>query len=366
MRLLFIAFELDEDSAVLAWQGRVANALAAHCEQVVAVAEKVGRYEPADNVEVHALPGRPWGIPRKLGSAVLLNPWFYRLCRRRRIDACFIHMAAPWAYRLAPAFRLLDLPTLVWYAHGSVNRALRWVHRCADRIVTSTPEGFRLPSNKCHVIGQGIDTKLFVLTRPAGMQNHTLVYSGRLSSRKRIELLIETLALLRGEHALPITLRLIGGVITSADQAYLAELKADVQRRQLGPYVRFDGHIPMSTMPAVYNDAFLHINVSQTNSMDKTVLESLACGCPVLTSNEAFPGLLNDAGYPQFILADDSPPAIAQRVAELYRTQDQYAPEAMRALIVGHHDLDSYAGKIITQLGAIRRGSATKVARIAE
>ena len=45
----------------------------------------------------------------------------------------------------------------------------------------------------------------------------------------------------------------------------------------------------MGELPAIYGSAFLHLNLSQTGSMDKTILESLACGCPTLIRSRPRP-----------------------------------------------------------------------------
>ncbi len=87
--------------------------------------------------------------------------------------------------------------------------------------------------------------------------------------------------------------------------------------------------------------------------MDKTVLEAFACGCPVLTSNEAFHELL--AAYPEFIIRDERPEAIAEQVLMLHANRDRYKPDDLRALILDKHDIHSYAEKILMQLHEIVR-----------
>ena len=87
--------------------------------------------------------------------------------------------------------------------------------------------------------------------------------------------------------------------------------------------------------------------------MDKTVLEALACGCPALTSNEAFRELL--AGYPEFLLHDPRPVAIADAVLDLHRRRDAYDRAALRRLVVGRHDLDGYVEKVRANLEELSR-----------
>ena len=50
---------------------------------------------------------------------------------------------------------------VLWYAHTSVTPTLRLAHALADRCLTSTPAGFRIPSEKLFVVGQGIDLDQF-------------------------------------------------------------------------------------------------------------------------------------------------------------------------------------------------------------
>jgi glycosyltransferase involved in cell wall biosynthesis len=206
-----------------------------------------------------------------------MNIPVWRWCASERFDAVFVHMSADWAYRLAPCWRQFGLPVLLWYAHGTVTNRLRKAHEQAACVVTSTPEGFRIPSSKVRVIGQGIDTDLF--TPPASRpDNATIVAVGRVSRRKSVDLMLDTLAWLKANAPqYPFNLRIIGPTLTRDDSAYAVELADTVERRDLA--VTFEGPRAMGELPAVYGSAFLHLNLSQTGSMDKTILESLACGC---------------------------------------------------------------------------------------
>jgi len=349
MRILIINYEMNEDSGVLAWQARVARELASHSEFVVVLTERLDRFEPPPNMYIEALTPRPLGLPRRFGSALLLNWQAFRLCRRYRIDACFIHMASDWAYYLYPTFRLCGIPVLLWYAHGTVTPRLRLAHACASRVVTSTPEGFRIPSPKVRVIGQGVDTELFRPPEERAELCNDLITISRVSRRKRIDLLLSVMDVLRGIPGAPgLRLRVIGPLLTPDDLTYDAALRARVWRTGLQDWVEFVGFVPQEYIPTFYRSAFLHINVSQTGSMDKTVLEALACGCPVLTSNEAFREMLAD--YPEFIIRDERPEAIAEQVLSLYARREQYDPAQLRMLVVGKHDLPSYIQRLLVQL----------------
>ncbi|MFH1881976.1 MAG: glycosyltransferase, partial [Planctomycetota bacterium] len=151
----------------------------------------------------------------------------------------------------------------------------------------------------------------------------------------------------------PLRLRLIGTTITREDQYYEIELRDQVWRLELQDWIEFVGFVPQAYIPVYYRRAFGHLNVSQTGSMDKTVVEALACGCPVLTSNEAFFNMLQ--GYPEFIIRDERPEAIAGQILKLHARRNQYDRAALRALVVGQHDMYTYVQKVLVNLQEICR-----------
>jgi glycosyltransferase involved in cell wall biosynthesis len=225
-----------------------------------------------------------------------------------------------------------------------VTPQLHRAHTHATRIVTSTPEGFRIPSDKVRIIGQGIDTDLFVPSPlPAG--NATIVAVGRVSRRKSVALMVETLAWLK-THAPrhPFMLRFVGPTLTRDDEAYAGEIKALVHARGLTHAVAFDGPQPMGALPGIYSSAFAHLNLGETGSLDKAILESLACGRPTVTSNPAAFDVLSR--FPDFIIRDRSPEAIGAQLCRVYERRHDFAPDHLRALVAGHHDLDSYTDRV--------------------
>ncbi|MEP7356321.1 MAG: glycosyltransferase family 4 protein [Anaerolineales bacterium] len=353
MNVLIVNYEMDDASPVLAWQARVAREVAGLVEHVVVLTEKIGRHSGAPNMAVEAFGRLPLGLPRRVGLPLLFNARVARLCRQHRVEVCFVHMAADWAYYLYPALRLLRIPILLWYAHGTVTPRLRLALACASRVVTSTPEGFRIRTPKLRVIGQGVDTELFQAPGSRPDTSAAMVTIGRVSRRKRLDVLLEVMAELNRTTSAPsLKLRVIGPPLTADDQVYQQSLQTEAQRLGLSQQVTFEGHVPLERLPDIYQTAWLHLNVSNTGSLDKTVLEALACGCPVLTSNPAFRELL--AGFPEMLIGDERPAAIAQQVLTLSERRASFDPQALRSLIVGQHDLKSFARKLVAQMQAMQ------------
>src|SRR5439155_1489476 len=152
-------------------------------------------------------------------------------------------------------------------------------------------------------------------------------------------------------------LEVVGPLLTRDDHAYVQEVTGLIHDRGLDDTVRLVGPLPQRETPALYRDAFLHLNLSETGSMDKSVLEALACGCPALTSNPAFGSLLAD--FPELVVHDDRPAAVAEQVAQVHERRRCYERVALRALLAAElarhrvvlvNGLEGYVGQVAPRL----------------
>jgi glycosyltransferase involved in cell wall biosynthesis len=346
MRLLLITFVLDETHPALAWQVFVVRELARKVEQVYVLTSRIGETGSLpSNVEVIIPPVRPLGIPHRFGGRWAFNLDIYQLCKKHSINAVFVHMAMEWAYILYPTFKLLKLPVVMWYAHGSVTYRLNLAIHCVDRVVTSTPEGCRVDDKRIKVIGQAINTAHFDIQDKRLMTN--VLYVGRISQRKRVNLLYQVHKELQrtGGDRNRITFDIVGAALNEEDLRYDSDLRSTIWRDRVEHSFRMQGLVPYERIPEFYEAAFLHINVSETGSMDKTVMEALASGCPVLTSNPAFFELLKD--FPEFLIEDDRPEAIAEKVRHIYQRRMDYDPVKLQSIVQEGHDLDTYADRVL-------------------
>ncbi len=347
MNLLIINFETDELHGALAWQPKVVKELAKHCEKVVIVTSRVGQFNSPPNVVLFHIPVRPLKIPQRLGGTWMLNWHVYHLCRQHKIDAAFIHMAKNWAYRLYPVFSLLNIPVVTWYAHIAVTHNLKWAVRCSDRVITSAPGGCRIDSPKVKIIGQGIDTDLFQIPKQRKPKN--ILHVGRISPIKKIDLLVDVAATLKKRKELrDFKLRLVGPVLSPEDIKYNWKVRKSLWDQNIQNIVEMVGYVPFEYLPSYYENTALHLNVCETASIEKSIAESLSAGCPVLTTNPAFKTILKD--YPEFLIKDSRPEAIAEQVEYIFEHWDDYDPEKLRGLIIGEHDLHSYATRVLGQI----------------
>ena len=94
------------------------------------------------------------------------------------------------------------------------------------------------------------------------------------------------------------------------------------------------------------------VNVSATGSLDKAVLEAMACAVPVVTSNEAFVPLL--APWREQLLAPpDDAEALARRIQDLLSLDQEERAAlgmALRALVQREHSMQRLVANLLAVL----------------
>ncbi len=358
MRLLLITQKVDRDDWVLGFVHTWLERLATRAGRLDVLAGRAGRVALPSNVRVFALRRRA-GVSR----ARLLLRW-HALMRRLMAegqDAVLAHMCPHYAILAAPYARLAGVPLGLWYTHRSVDWRLRLAHALVDVVLTASRQSFRLPSRKVRILGHGIDTAAFS-PGPVPDGQPVVLSAGRISPAKGHDVVLDAAArLITRAGVPPFEVQLAGEVHVAADAAYRARLAARAAQPDLAGRVRWLGAVPHVRMPAVYRGATVFVNCSDTGSLDKTVLEAMACGTPVLTSNEAFVALLREeqlgplpsglGGSLTFPRRDAA--ALAEKLAALLALDA--APRAalgarLRRIVVEEHDLDVLAQRIIEAL----------------
>jgi glycosyltransferase involved in cell wall biosynthesis len=141
------------------------------------------------------------------------------------------------------------------------------------------------PRAKVHAVHQGIDRDLFCpgdraaarvrLGLPA--DQNALVWVGRMSPVKGLEILLDACALLRG-HGTDFHLYLVG------DGPLQPELAARAEARGLSGSVCFVGPVVPRGLPDWYRAADLTVLSSWSEGIPNVLRESLACGTPFVST----------------------------------------------------------------------------------
>jgi glycosyltransferase involved in cell wall biosynthesis len=98
-------------------------------------------------------------------------------------------------------------------------------------------------------------------------------------------------------------LRFVGAPATDSDQRYFETLKKLVSEEGLENQVIFVGNLPYTEVRKEYCAADASLNLTPTGGVDKAVLESMASGRIVFSSNQTFTDYFGD--YASMLLIKD-------------------------------------------------------------
>ncbi len=340
MRLLIVTQSVDREDPNLGAFYYWFEALAQRVESLCILARHVGTPDLPVNTDVYSFDTKGGG---RVGR--IWRFWTLFSHHFARSDTVLFHQIPEFVLAASPFLFAQSRSAALWYAHGSVPRRLRWAERMVDYVFTSSPDGFRLPSKKVFHLGQAINTEFFFpsasIRLPHSPNGLSLVTIGRLAPVKNYEVIINACAILRRNWQRAWTLSIIGGPLTASDRAYAARLKELVREKGLAGEIHFYGEHRYSEIPAILRDHDIFLNASRTGSLDKAVLEAMACGLTVLTSNQAYRSVLPAPYFLQHL----SPEFLAARIQAL---ADEPRPNiALREIVVREHALEQTVGRLV-------------------
>ena len=293
MRVLMVTPMVDEKHPILGFIPSWVNALAKRVDKLhVFTLKHNEKTRLLENVTVYSLDSKSG----KLSKILYLNNTMIKLLRKEEVNVMFCHMYPSLALWTAPYAKLFGVPVIWWRTHGSVSLTARIVHFLADKVVTASKESFRIRSNKIIITGHGIDTDRFKPAKNLERKNKSkkiILSVGRISPIKNYETFIKAADILVNEKGMKdLEFVIVGGVPMASQEEYYEKLKKMVKELELEDYVKFVGAVPHTEVVKYYQQCDIFVSTSQTGSVDKVVLEAMACEKPVLVCNETFRELL--------------------------------------------------------------------------
>lgn len=354
MNLLMFNLAVDDKHVTLAFGLRWIEALAARFEHIDVVTMTVGHHQLPGNVTVWSV-GRERGYPEWLRA--LRFYWLvWRILRQRRIDVVFTHMIPVFAVLFWPVGVLTGLKNVLWYAHGATPRMLKLAHRLVDRVVSSTPQGFRLSSDKVSFIGQGIDSVRYqTVPRITGTGFHLLTV-GRLAPSKGLDLLVSALADWRPDTDWHLTI--VGDGTSESEHRYAQTLRHQAQDALGSNRVTFTGRLDPDAIVPLLGKSEVFINLSSTGSLDKAMVEAMASGCLVVSSNDAFCAIAVAEGFPECAI-EHSPQSlrvVLDCLSNMSASERQALGERQAEIARRDHTLDGLIQRLYAILAANARG----------
>jgi glycosyltransferase involved in cell wall biosynthesis len=342
MRLLFVTQKADEQDELFGFTHRWIEEFAAHWEQVTVICLYEGTHRFPPNVRVLSL-------GKEAGASRLKYLWrFYRYILSAQYDRVLVHMNPEYLVLGGWLWRLRGTRAGLWYSHKSNNLKLRIAVFFAQVVFSTAKKSVTFESPKLRIMGHGIDVDSYRCSaRPANAVPVVLTV-GRVTKIKHCETLIEAVSLLKA-HGFTARGVIAGGPVNDADRAYEAGLRAQVTQLGVGGEVEFTGLIPVEELRAWYCRADISVNMVPTGGLDKSVLEGMAAGNLVMSSNEVFRDYFGPYGERLLFKTGDAK-GLADHIESLWKSPDREEVRAFLGRAVGQFDVRSLVSRLSDEL----------------
>lgn len=227
-----------------------------------------------------------------------------------------------------------------WYQRlGNVYR--RWnvprvVPACQQILTVSAYEQqrimqhFKLLESQVQVVYNSVGSHFKVLENPAeltaiknkyNLPDKFIFFLANTDPKKNLIGVLRALALLKAQGQLQLPL-----VMLDYAEEHLTALLAEIGAPELRADIRLCGYVPNQELPGVYNLSSLFLYPSLRESFGIPILEAMACGTPVITSNTS--SMPEVAGGAALLIDPLEPATIAAAIQQL-----QAEPELNQRLI---------------------------------
>jgi len=189
----------------------------------------------------------------------------------------------------------------------------------------------------------GINTDIFKKDERIRPIKNSILFLGRISPIKGVHFLIEA-AILLDKNNVDFILNIVGQA-GEKDGEYFKKIKNLAGDLEQKGKIKFWGKVANYKTAEVYNQNEISVNLTDSGSFDKAILEAMACEKLVLVFNESFKNILPAVLFFQEKNTDDIAKKLEQILILPKESHAIYGRE-LRAYVLQNHSLDKLTERI--------------------
>src|SRR3989344_4646994 len=339
MRLLVLTQTVNVEDPVLGFLHGWLTEFSKNYEHISVICLKEGKHTLPKNVSVYSL-GKERGASR---TQYLWN--YYKLIwsLRSQYDAVFVHMNPEYVVLGGLLWKILGKRAFMWRNHYAGGIMTRIAIILANKTFCTSEHSFTARYRKNRLMPAGIDTDVFAPV-PGITRTMSVLSLGRIAPSKRIEVLIEALAMLK-KKGIILAANIYGDALPR-DREYRDKLMADVEARGLSSHIRFHSGVPNTETPRIYSASEIFVNCSESGMYDKTIFEAAACGAIPLASSQDYAEAMGERFW--FVDARTLAARIESIIALPPSEKEPF--RAHLSLVAHEHSLDALAKKLLAEM----------------
>jgi glycosyltransferase involved in cell wall biosynthesis len=306
MKLLVFTQKVSRDDSTLGFFHTWLIEMAKHAESLIVVCLEKGEHNLPSNVTVYSL-----GKERKISKlGYIKNFYSYLVLISSSYTHVFVHMNQEYLLLGGLYWKLKQVPVFFWRNHPKGNFLTYIAGAFSSKIFFTSPKSFTAQFKKAVRMPAGIDTNKFFPVDGVARKKYSVCMVGRVDPVKHVELALHTVRYLISKGT-QISLTILGSS-SKKNSKYYKELQEYVGKNELGVYVSFTPAVSPDKLPEIYSTHEICLNLTESGSFDKTIVEAAACGAVPLVSNTSLAEFL-----PTECVTEGSPESIGASIEAL-------------------------------------------------
>jgi len=348
LNLLIITQKVDLNDDLLGFFHRWIEEFAKNFEKVIVICLQKGEYKLPQNVKVFSLGKEEYihnlyhsHVIRRLVSLYRFYKYIFQ--ERKNYNVVFIHMNSEYVILGGLFWKVFNKKIFMWRNHPCGNFLTNIAVFLSDRVFCTSEYSYTAKFKKNEIMPAGIDTETFKRFENIQRIPNSILYLGRISPIKNVDILIEAANLLDKE-GINFILNIVGEP-GAKDKEYFEKIKKLAKDLEKKGKIKFLGKVPNYKTPEIYNQNEIFINLTLSGSFDKTILEAMACECLVLVANKSFEGVLPK----EFIFNQGDFQDLASKLIwalKLSSSEKEKYGKDFRKYVMENHNLETLIQKI--------------------
>ncbi len=350
MKVLVCTEAIDRGDPLLGFFHRWLEEFARHAHRVHVICLGYGGGRLPGNVVEHSLgkesaKGAPLFKRFVYSLRLLRHAW----ANRDDYDMVLVHLSPEYLLVAGLLWRLLKKRVGFWYNDSAGGWRVRAAIALSDVVFHSSPDSYVRGHGNARKVPMGVDIDMYAQDHLR--QKDSLLFVGRISPAKNLEVVFNALS-----HAKHATLDIFG-TPGPGNAEYAWDLKSTFKGLEGSGKISFKGSVAHSETPTIYgtHDIFLH--TGSLRGFNKTLLEAMAAGNIVITTDPAMRGIVSEKLY----IRELTPSALSSALAAAHALPENARAEErsrLRAYVRREHSLSSVVPAMLEMLA--RPGGETR------
>lgn len=286
MRLLILTQKVDVKDPVLGFFHGWIEEFSRHCEALTVICLQVGEHSLPANVKVLSL-----GKDERVSRVTYIYRFYKYIWRERNsYDTVFVHMNQEYVLLGGFFWRFFKKKITMWRNHPLGDLLTKVAVFLAHKVFCTSEYSYTARFKKTSIMPVGVNTELFFQDTNIEKKKHSILFLGRISPVKQVDVFVEALIAL-DKQGMDFVATVCGNFM-ERDRAYYERVRSQAFVLEEKKKISFIDGVPNTQTPLLYNQHEIFVNLTPSGSFDKTILEAMACECLVLASNESLKGVL--------------------------------------------------------------------------